>query len=70
MNLLQICLVAFLTVMVVLSVLAVSIRLLTRFAPLPPENEDHGDPMMVAAVQASIQRVIPGARLIRMERRD
>jgi hypothetical protein len=69
-NLIEVCLVAFLTVMSVLSVLALSIRLLTRFAPVPPENKDHGDPVMVAAVQASIQRVIPGARLIRMERRD
>lgn len=70
MNLLEACLVAFLTVMVVLSVLALSIRLLTRFAPVPPEPENGSDPAMIAAVQAAVQQLAPGARLIRMERRD
>lgn len=70
MNLIEVCLVAFLTVMGVLSVLALSIRLLSHFAPVPQAHEDAGDPAMVAAVQASIQRIYPGARLIRMERRD
>lgn len=69
-NLVEICLVAFLTVMAVLSILALSIRLLTRFAPVPAEEEDHGDPAMVAAVQTALQQIVPGARLIRMERRD
>lgn len=70
MNLIEVCLVAFLTVMGVLSLLALAIRLLTRLAPVPVEEKDAGDPAMVAAVQASLQRIIPGARLIRMERRD
>ncbi len=70
MNLIEVCLVAFLTVMGVLSVLALSIRLLTRFAPVPADPEEVVDPAMVAAVQASLQRIVPGARLIRMERRD
>lgn len=70
MNLIEVCLVAFLTVMGVLSILALSIRLLTRFAPVPPEQKDAGDPAMAAAIQAALQRIVPGARLIRMERRD
>ena len=70
MNLLEVCLVAFLTVMGVLSVLALAIRLLTRLAPVPAEHEDAADPVMAAAVQTALQRIIPGARLIRMERRD
>ena len=69
-NLIEVCLVAFLTVMGVLSTLALSIRLLTRFAPVPPEPEGSADPVMVAAVQTALQRVAPGACLIRMERRD
>ncbi len=54
----------------VLSVLALAIRLLTRLAPVPAEHEDAADPVMAAAVQTALQRIIPGARLIRMERRD
>lgn len=68
MNLIVVCAVAFLTVMLLLSALAFMIRLLTTVFPEPVPTESGGiDPATAAAIDATVSRQIPGARLRRVE---
>lgn len=68
MNLFVVCIVAFLTVMTLLSVLATVIRLLTRFFPDQPAHEAPVvDSATVAAIQAVVSQQVPGACLVRIE---
>jgi len=67
-NLIVVCIVAFLTVMTLLSVLASVIRLLTRFFPDQPVHEGPVvDSATLAAIQAAVQQQVPGGRLVRVE---
>lgn len=71
MNLIVVCVVAFLTVMTLLSVLASVIRLLTHLFPDQPARETPiVDAATVAAIQSTVQTQIPGAALIRVELDD
>lgn len=67
MNLAAVCLVAFLTVMVLLSVLALLIRLLTKLFDVPREESPTVDAAMVAAIQAAVAQRFPVAAVIRIE---
>ena len=63
-----VCIVAFLTVMTLLSVLATVIRLLTRFFPDQPAHENPVvDSATVAAIQAAVSQQLPGACLVKVE---
>ena len=71
MNLIVVCIVAFLTVMTLLSVLALVIRLLTRLFPEKPSAGTAAagsvDAATLAAIQSSVHANIPGAQLLRVE---
>lgn len=67
MNLAVVCLVAFVTVMLLLSVLAGTIRLLTRFFDVPQEVPSSVDAATLAAIQAAVARNCPGAVVLRVE---
>lgn len=63
-NLLMICLNAFVAVLVLLSVLAVTIRLLIT---LFPEKEKSSDAVIASAINMAVQKVSPGATVSRIE---
>lgn len=60
-----ICLNAFIAVLVLLSLLAVVMRLLTWLLPEAAGRQD--DAPLVAAVQMAVARTWPGARVTRLE---
>jgi len=66
-NLALVCLVAFLTVMLLLSVLAGTIRILTRVFEVAREPASTVDAATVAAIQSAVARQFPGAAVIRIE---
>jgi Na+-transporting methylmalonyl-CoA/oxaloacetate decarboxylase gamma subunit len=72
-NLGVVCAVAFATVMTILSILALTIRGLTRVfdvAPAPAgQSEPTTDAATVGAIQAAVARAIPGGRVVRIESR-
>lgn len=71
MNLIVVCIVAFLTVMTLLSVLATVIHLLTRLFPDQPAHEGPVvDSATVAAIQSAVQAQFPGTALMRVELDD
>jgi hypothetical protein len=68
MELVVVCIVAFLTVMTLLSILASVIRLLTRFFPDQAARPARVvDAATIAAIQAAIHQAMPGGRLVRVE---
>jgi hypothetical protein len=62
-NLLIICAAAFIAVIVLLSVLAATIRILTTLFPVP----DDTDAALVAAIAAAHAGAYPGTRITRIE---
>ncbi len=67
MNLVVVCLIAFLTVMCLLSVLAAVIRLLTRLFPVPVEADPTTDAATVAAIELVVASRFPGHVVTRIE---
>lgn len=67
MNLGLVCLVAFITVMFLLSVLALMIRLLTRLFPVPGETATATDAATIAAIETVVARRFPGCVVTRIE---
>jgi len=63
-NLLMVCLNAFTAVMVLLSILALAMRLLTT---LFPERKTASDAAVANAVKMAVQQMIPGASVVKME---
>lgn len=70
MNLAVVCLIAFLTVMLLLSVLATVIRLLTRIFAEVTDEASVVDAATVAAIQSAVAHQYPGACLLRIETGD
>lgn len=58
-NLLIICAAAFIAVIILLSVLAGAIRILTAVFPV----SDDADPALIAAISAAAARAYPGTRI-------
>jgi len=63
-NLMMVCLNAFMAVMVLLSLLAFTMRLLIM---LFPEKKTASDTTVTSAINLAVQQVIPGARVTRIE---
>jgi hypothetical protein len=61
---LTVCSLAFLTVFLLLGVLAIAIRLLTVFFPVTHASDDG---FVAAAITSSIAVISPGARVVRIE---
>lgn len=63
-QILKVCLLAFGAVFVLLSFLAIVMRVLVA---LFPQREDPGSAAVVAAISASVSTLFPGARVTRIE---
>ncbi len=63
-NLILVCAVAFATVLILLSVLAGVIRLVTLVFP---EKAEESDEAVLAAINTAVSTSIPGARVTRIE---
>ena len=63
-ELLVVCATAFLAVIVLLTVLAGAIHLITRLFPQPRSGVD---PALVAAIGSAVAATVPGARVTRIE---
>ena len=63
-NLVLICLIAFVTVFLLLAVLALAMHLTTMLFPPPAARID---PTVVAAISTTVSTVWPGARLTKIE---
>jgi hypothetical protein len=63
-SLFAVCGLAFLTVFLLLTFLAVVMHLITTSFP---EGEDALEPAMVAAIASSVATLIPGARVVQIE---
>jgi len=72
-NLGVVCLVAFATVMTILSILAFTFRMLTHFFAVVPQpsvqSEPTTDAATAGAIQAAVTRALPGGRVVRIESR-
>lgn len=64
-SLLTICIAAFIAVIVILSLMAVIIRILTALFPVV----DGPDPAVVAAISAAAARVYPGTKVTNIQER-
>lgn len=68
MNLILVCLIAFVMVIVILSVLAAAMTGITRLFPPPtPRREGEIDAAVVAAIQAAAALHFQGARVMHIE---